>query len=148
MLGCIEEMLPHWRKQFEFHTLVINADNGPECCGRRKQWLKRLIDFAGQHCISIQLSYYPPYHSKYKSIERVWGAFENHWKGEILDSMDKALGLVRSMTFREISPTVRKVKKVYKKGVTLTGDALVKVEERLDRKKGLENWSIGIQPLP
>ncbi|MCU7893542.1 MAG: hypothetical protein KZQ66_19325 [Candidatus Thiodiazotropha sp. (ex Lucinoma aequizonata)] len=49
-------------------------------------------------------------------MERLWGLLENHWQGEILDSIDKALGLARSMTYRGIKPTVRKVTKSYRKG--------------------------------
>ncbi|MCU7879443.1 MAG: hypothetical protein KZQ66_10060 [Candidatus Thiodiazotropha sp. (ex Lucinoma aequizonata)] len=44
-------------------------------------------------------------------MERLWGVLENHWQEEILDFIDKALGLARSMTYRSIKPTVRKVTK-------------------------------------
>jgi transposase len=27
--------------------------------------------------------YYPPYHSKYNPIERLWGILENYWRGEL-----------------------------------------------------------------
>jgi transposase len=30
---------------------------------------------------SIQLLYYPPYHSKYNPIGQCWGILEQHWKG-------------------------------------------------------------------
>ncbi len=60
MADCIESMLPSWKKEFGFNTLVINADNGPECSGRRTQWLKRLVGLADQHRITIHLAYYPP----------------------------------------------------------------------------------------
>ncbi|HIE01648.1 MAG TPA: hypothetical protein EYP59_15380 [Thiotrichaceae bacterium] len=33
------------------------------------------------------LAYYPPYHSKYNPVERVWGVLENYWKGDILDDL-------------------------------------------------------------
>ncbi len=42
---------------------------------------------------------------------------ENHWRGEISDSVEKALGLARSMTYRRIKPTVRNVTRTYCKGV-------------------------------
>jgi transposase len=57
--------------------------------------------------VNIQLAYYPPYHSKYNPVERVWGVLENHWRGEIIDSVEKALGLARSMTYRHLKPSVR-----------------------------------------
>ena len=64
-------------------TLTINSDNGPECSGRRTQWLKRLVGLTDAHGITIQLAYYPPYHSKYKSVERLWGILQKHWRGEM-----------------------------------------------------------------
>ncbi|MBA2285114.1 MAG: hypothetical protein H0W02_06510 [Ktedonobacteraceae bacterium] len=30
----------------------------------------------------------PPYHSKYNPIERCWGILENHWNGDVLDSVE------------------------------------------------------------
>ncbi|MCU7909180.1 MAG: hypothetical protein KZQ71_11540 [Candidatus Thiodiazotropha sp. (ex Lucinoma aequizonata)] len=98
MVDRLEEMMPQWKKRFALHTLVINADNGPESSGRRTQWLKRLTELSDIHQFIIQLAYYPSYHSKYNPLERLWGVLENHWQGEILDSIDKALGLARSMT--------------------------------------------------
>ncbi|MFT5116101.1 MAG: transposase, partial [Parasphingorhabdus sp.] len=83
------------------HKLVINADNGPECSGRRTQWLNRLVALADDHQIEIQLAYYPPYHSKYNPVERLWGVLENHWRGEIIDSFQKALGLARRMSYQK-----------------------------------------------
>jgi hypothetical protein len=35
MANRIAEMIPRWRKRFDLHTLVINADNGPESNGHR-----------------------------------------------------------------------------------------------------------------
>ncbi|MCU7880465.1 MAG: hypothetical protein KZQ60_07975, partial [Candidatus Thiodiazotropha sp. (ex Lucinoma aequizonata)] len=35
MVNRLEEMMPQWKKRFALHTLVINADNGPESSGRR-----------------------------------------------------------------------------------------------------------------
>ena len=53
--------------------LVINLDNGPECNGRRSQFLKRMTEFADLTGLCIRLVYYPPYHSKYNAIERRQG---------------------------------------------------------------------------
>ncbi|MCU7879343.1 MAG: hypothetical protein KZQ60_01245 [Candidatus Thiodiazotropha sp. (ex Lucinoma aequizonata)] len=44
MVDRLEEMMSQWKKRFALHTLVINADNGPESSGRRTQWLKRLTE--------------------------------------------------------------------------------------------------------
>ncbi|MCU7886955.1 MAG: transposase [Candidatus Thiodiazotropha sp. (ex Lucinoma aequizonata)] len=128
MVNRLEEMMPQWKKRFALHTLVINADNGPESSGRRTQWLKRLTELSDTHQLTIQPAYYPPYHSKYNPVERLWGVLENHWQGEILDSIDKALGLARSMTYRGIKPTVRKVTKSYHKEVTVPKKAMLGIE--------------------
>ena len=44
--------------------IVINLDNGPECNGRRSQFLLRMTEFADKTGLSVRLVYYPPYHSK------------------------------------------------------------------------------------
>ena len=82
MVDRLEEKVPQWKQRFDFDTLVINADNGPENSGRRTQWLKRLVEFADAEQLTVQLAYYPPYHSKYKPVERLWGVLESHWRGE------------------------------------------------------------------
>ncbi len=148
MVDRLKEKVPQWRQRFDFHTLVINADNGPENSGRRTQWLKRLVELSDAQQLTIQLAYYPPYHSKYNPVERMWGVLENHWRGEILDSVGKALGLARSMTYRSIKPTVRKVAKTYRAGVSLTKKMMRNIEKRLERTGGLEAWSIKIVPQP
>jgi hypothetical protein len=146
MVDRLSEMVPRWKQCFGVHTLVINADNGPESSGRRTQWLKRLVELSDAHQLTIQLAYYPPYHSKYNPVERLWGILENHWRGEIIDSVDKALGLSRSMTYRGIKPTVRKVAKSYRKGVSVAKKAMRDIEARLERTEGLEDWFIKIVP--
>jgi len=77
---------------------VINADNGPENSGVRSQWLKRLVEFSAIEDIKIQLAYYPPYHSKYNPIERVFGVLENYWNGDPLRTVEKALGFASEMS--------------------------------------------------
>ena len=147
MVDRIEEMLPRWAKRFEFDTLLINADNGPENSGRRRQWLKRLVELADAHGLTVRLAYYPPYHSKYNPVERLWGILENYWQGQILSTVEKVLGLARSMTYRGIKPTtVRNVVKSYPPGISVTKKAMKKVEERLERAAGLEPWFIKIKP--
>ncbi len=127
---------------------MINADNGPESSGHRTQWLKRLVELSDTHQLTIQLADYPPYHSKYNPVERVWGVLENHWRGEIIDSVDKALGLARSMTYRQLRPTVRKIAKAYQKGISVAKSGMRDIEARLERTEGLEHWFIKIVPQP
>ncbi len=147
MADRLEEMVPRWKQRFGIHTLVINADNGPENSGRRTQWLKRLVDLADAHQLTLQLAYYPPYHSKYNPVERLWGVLENHWRGDILDSVEKTLGLARSMTYRGLKPTVRKVTKTYRQGISVAKRVMKNIEKRMERTIGLESWFITIAPM-
>ncbi|MDM8517936.1 ISAzo13 family transposase [Desulfobacterales bacterium HSG16] len=89
MIDTLESIWLEIEQKYNPHTLVINSDNGPECNSHRTQFIKRIVEFAISKGITIKLAYYPPYHSKYNPVERVWGILENHWNGEILDSVCK-----------------------------------------------------------
>jgi len=128
IVDAIEKLLPTLKERFNLHTLVINADNGPETNSHRTQFVKRLVEFARKDKLTIRLAYYPPYHSKYNPIERVWAVLENHWNGELLDEVEKALGLASSMTWNGNHPVVELVKGVYKTGVKLTKKSMAAYE--------------------
>ncbi len=144
MFDSIQQIWRQLQIQHDPHTLLINADNGPENSGLRSQYIKRAVDFAMDNQVDIQMAYYPPYHSKYNPIERVWGVLENHWRGELLTSIDKALALARTMTWKGIHPVVHLVKGIYEKGVKLGKKAMAEYEKLIERKAGLEKWSIFI----
>jgi len=147
MVDRLEELYPKLLEKCpELETLVINADNGCESSGQRTQWLKRLQDFSEYYGVKIELAYYPPYHSKYNPIERCWGVLENHWRGEILGSVQKVIGLARSMTYAGIHPVVKLVRKVYHSGVKVGKEDMKKLEGTIHRKTGLEKWFIQIKP--
>jgi len=128
------------------HTLVINADNGPENSGVRSQWLKRLVEFSVQGNITIKLAYYPPYHSKYNPIERVFGVLENYWNGDPLRTVEKALGLASGMTYNGIHPVVQQITKLYSTGVKLSNQIRNLYEKALFRLPELRKWFITINP--
>jgi hypothetical protein len=125
---------------------VINADNGPENSGVRSQWLKRLVMFSAHEDITIQLAYYPPYHSKYNPIERVFGVLENYWNGDPLRTIEKALGLAEGMTYKGVHPVAELVTKAYHKGVKLSIQVRSLYENALDRLQDLRKWFITITP--
>ena len=108
MIDALENLWPSIKHRFDPHTIVINADNGPENHSRRTQFIKRLVEFATTKSVNISLVYYPPYHSKYNPIERVWGVLEKHWNGQTLDSVEKVLGLCRTMSWNG-NPPCRKI---------------------------------------
>jgi hypothetical protein len=149
----IADNLEQWwldRREHYGHIrkLMIDLDNGPECSSHRTQFMKRVVDFADKYGLEIELVYYPPYHSKYNRIERCWGILEEHWNGTILRTTETMLNWAASMTWYGVSPIIRRLEGVYKKGVKWTKKAFAPVAARLQRTKGIEKWSVVIQPNP
>lgn len=144
MIDALENLWPVINSRFNPHKIVINSDNGPENNSKRTQFIKRLVEFTEKKGINITLAYYPPYHSKYNPIERVWGVLENYWNGELLDSVEKVLGLARTMKWNGKNPVVKMVSGVYKKGITLTKKEKKEFEKKINRLPGLEKWFVDI----
>ena len=90
------------------------------------------------------MAYYPPYHSKYNPVERVWGILEKHWNGQLLDSIDKVIGLAKTMKWKGNNPFVQIIDGIYNTGVRLSQSAMNKYENMLKRKTGLEKWFVDI----
>ena len=53
-------------------------------------------------------------------LKRLWGRRENRWNDELLNSIEKVLGLAGTMTWKGRNPVVNLITKSYKKGVRLT----------------------------
>ena len=84
IVDCLEQWWDaNKQNQRHINQLVINLDNGPHNSSHRTQFIKRIVEFADKNNLEIVLAYYPPYHSKYNSIERTWGILENHWSGAL-----------------------------------------------------------------
>ena len=146
MFDALENLWPLIEQRFKPHTLVINSDNGPENNSHRTQFIKRAVEFAFKNGITVRLAYYPPYHSKYNPVERVWGVLENHWNGELLNSVEKAMGLARTMKWNGRNSIVKMVKGIYETGVKLTKKVMDDYETLLNRLPGLEKWFVDIIP--
>jgi len=149
---CLVDRLVQWweavRERFaHITTLVINLDNGPENHSRRTQFMRRLVEFVQQYGITVRLVYYPPYHSKYNSIERCWGILENHWNGAILDTVATVLNVTASMTWNGIHPMVDLVTTLYHTGVRLSQEAMAAIEAQIVRLPGLDKWFVDITPV-
>ena len=125
-------------------VVVINLDNGPENHSRRTQFLKRIVAFAQEYGLQVQLAYYPPYHSKYNPIERCWGVLEKHWNGSLLDSIAAVVGFARTMAWKGKHPQVRVVETHYAKGVRLTPKEMKALESEIVRLPSLEKWFVEI----
>src|SRR5215213_8314828 len=151
---CLVDCLTCWwervRERFSHvTTLVINLDNGPENHSHRTQFMHRLVQFAQRYQLTVQLAYYPPYHSKYNPVERCWGVLEQHWNGTLLDSVAAVEGFMSSMTWKGRHPWVERITKTYAKGVRLGRQAMQAIEARVQRLPGLGKWFVGIpSPVP
>jgi transposase len=147
LVDCLEHFWSAVQSRFpHVTTLLINLDNGPENHSRRTQFVNRLVAFADTFHLTVQLAYYPPYHSKYNPIERVWGGLEQHWNGSLLDTVDTALNFARTLVWRGRHPVVQMLTKTYHTGVRLTQQAMQQLEQRLERLPTLPKWFVRISP--
>jgi hypothetical protein len=148
IVDCLEDCWTQLRTRFPtVTTLLVNLDNGPENHSRRTQFMQRITDFVDQFRISVDLAYYPPYHSKYNPIERVWGVLEKHWNGSLLDSCQTVLNFAQTMSFRGLHPQVQLVTQIYPTGVKLTQAQMTQLEQRFERLQGLSKWFVRIAPI-
>ena len=150
---CLVDRLIDWwetvKERFPLiTTLVINLDNGPESHSRRTQFMQRLVEFAQRYQLTIRLTYYPPYHSKYNPIERCWGILEQHWNGALLNSLDAVIQYASTMTWKGNHPLVSLVTTVYQTGVKLTKQAMQALEAQLQRLPHLDKWFVDIVSPP
>ena len=146
---CLVDILEAWwqsvRERFEqINTLVINLDNGPENQSHRTQFLNRLVAFAHKYQLTIKLADSPPYHSKYNPIERCWGALEQHWNADLLDSVETVVKFAQTMKWKGNPPVVHLLTSLYHTGVRLTKKAMAQVETHVQRLIGLERWFVDI----
>jgi hypothetical protein len=146
---CIVDLIEHWwdqvKSQFShIQKLIVNQDNGPENNSHRTQFMSRMVDFASESQLTLQLAYYPPYHSKYNPVERTFGWLEKHWNGSLLDSVETVLQFAQTLSFRGKNPVVTLVKEVYNTGVKLTQTAMAEVEKQINRLPNLPKWFIEI----
>jgi hypothetical protein len=148
IVDCIEMWWDQNKEAYmEIKELVINLDNGPNCASGRTQFIRRMTEFADKTGLQIRLVYYPPYHSKYNPVERCWGILEEHWNGETLDSVDKAINWAATMTWKGIKPVVHLWEKIYEKGIRLTKKEMKPYESRIERSDSLPKWDVIIDPL-
>ena len=148
IVDCIQACWAEIKDEFpQVTTLLLNQDNGPENHSRRTQFMHRLSQWVDEENLTIQLAYYPPYHSKYNPIERVWGVLEQHWNGSLLDSLETVLGFAYTLKWKQRKPIVHLVQKLYQTGVKLTQKAMDLLEKRFERLAGLGKWFVTIRPL-
>jgi len=126
--------------------LVIYLDNGPQNSGRRTQFLKRLVQFADWSGLEVRLVYYPPYHSKYNSIERCWSALERKWNGVLLTCWEVIQACALRMTWCGCHPRVERLVTTYAKKVSVPHAEMMTYNTRLKRSTTLPKYDITIKP--
>jgi len=66
MLDALTDCWTKLQPRFpQVKTLQLDWDNGPESHSQRTQCIARLMAFANATGLTVELAYYPPYHSKY-----------------------------------------------------------------------------------
>lgn len=147
IVDCMELWWSTNKKRYKkIEELVINLDNGPSQMSGRTQFLKRMVVFSKKINLPIHLVYYPPYHSKYNSIEHFFGGLERFWNGAILNTINEALQWASNVMWRKLNPTVELVDKVYQKGIKLTKKQMKEFEKNIQRSKHLPKWDVWITP--
>lgn len=147
MADCLDLWWANRRSVYpNIRRLQIDLDNGPEIGSSRTQFMKRLVEFSDKNQLTLELAYYPPYHSKYNRIERCWGILENHWNATLLRSIKTTLAWAGTMTWRGVSPIVHLLDRVYETGIRLTKSAFRPFADRLERSLTIPKWSLLIQP--
>ena len=143
-------LLQWWRQRAPelsgIKQLVINLDNGPECNGRRSQFLLRMTEFADLTGLRVRLVYYPPYHSKYNAIERYWAGLEKSWNGYLLSTVDTVVNRAGNFYWKGMRTMACLMDAIYEKGVKLCGNEKRALEQRLERSAELTWWDITIHP--
>lgn len=130
----------------QYDMIMIDLDNGKPVAGNTKRFLQRIVDFSKKINMPLQLVYYPPYHSKYNAVERVWAALEQYWKPLILDTVANTLKIAGQMLWKGMNPIVRFIDKIYKKARTVTSYELKELDNFIVRNAQLKNWDIRINP--
>jgi transposase len=117
IVDCLSMWWQNNRQNYsKLEELVINLDNGISHRSNRTQFIKRIVNFSRENQLRIRLIYYPPYHSKYNSVERCWGVLENYWNGAILDTISAALSWASNMTWKGKHPDTYLIENTYDKG--------------------------------
>lgn len=143
LVDCIEEFYVEQYLNAEVNKLAILLDNGPDNSGVRTIFLKGLVDISKKYNVKIELIYYPPYHSKYNPVERLWARLENIWNGYLLESVDICLNFMKNLTWKG-TKSVTKLKEVkYEKGLKIGKKQMKELEEKyITRTAGIEKWSV------
>ena len=146
-VDCIEKYIVRKNKHHKLKKLVVFLDNGPENSSRRKLWLKKIVKLSIKYNLIIQLVYYPPYHSKYNKIERVWAHIQMEWRRITIDSLDLLIDCLNKMKWKGIDIKGNLSMNKYEKGIKVSDYEMeTEINPHIIREEGLEKWSLVITP--
>ena len=129
--------------------LLIDLDNGPEIASSRTQFMKRLVEFSDRHQLTLELAYYPPYHSKYNLDRTLLGH-----SGKPLERHAAELRRDRSAmgqdddVARRGSDRASAGPRLRDRRPPLTPRLFRPIAARLERSALLPKWSLVIHPEP
>jgi hypothetical protein len=128
--------------------LGILSDNGPENKSSRTYYIYMLIMLAVSLNIEIELIYYPPYHSKYNPVERIWARLENIWNGYLLSNSGIILNFMKNLTWKGSRATAKEITKEYQTGLKISAKQMKKLKAAhiSYTNKDLAKWSLIIHP--
>ena len=145
IVDCLEHWWAHNQADYpEIYTLAINLDSGGATRSNRTQFIKRMVTFSRDSALTLELIYYPPYHSKYNPIERCWAALEQFWNGAMLDSVEPVGQWASNMAWKGFNPVVHHITHVYEKGITVDAQALAPFRVDWHPSPTLPKWAITI----
>lgn len=147
LVDCIEEF---WKEEYanrSYNKLSILLDNGPDNSGVRTIFLKGLVEISKKYSIIIELIYYPPYHSKYNPVERLWARLENIWNGFLLETKEICLNFMTNLTWKNVKSVVKLKQVKYEKGLKVDKKEMAKLEnDYITRTDGIRKWGVLISP--
>jgi len=147
IVDCIEEFYVEQYKNTNVNKLAILLDNGPDNSGIRTMFLKGLIEISKKYKITIKLIYYPPYHSKYNPIERLWARIENIWNGYLLENIEICLNFMKNLTWKGTKSITKLKERKYDKGMKVEKREMLELEKNhITRNERLKKWSVLITP--
>ena len=146
-VDCIEKYIVRKNKHHKLKKLVVFLDNGPENSSRRKLWLKKIVKLSIKYNLIIELVYYPPYHSKYNKIERVWAHIQMEWRRITIDSLELLIDCLNKMKWKGINIEGNLSMDKYEKGIKVSDYEMeTEINPHIIREEGLEKWSLVITP--
>lgn len=147
IVDCLEQWWQCHRFDYpDLQTLAIDLDGGSATRANRTQFIKRMVSFVRQGQLSIELIYYPPYHSKYNDIERCWAVLEQFWNGALLGSVETTLQWAGNMIWKGLKPIVHHVIGDYEKGIKVDAKTLASFRVDWHPSAALPKWAITINP--